>query len=120
MTVREVLSRLKVLLGSRHVEINMRNNRFIDKIISDNPEKEFSVRIPESDLDRFISQNPELRRLSYKTLFHKCFFENIDDSFPYGDFTLRQVGIPLYDVIQVSTDTAMAYVELSADAAIFN
>ncbi|HJC52599.1 MAG TPA: ThiF family adenylyltransferase [Candidatus Alistipes merdavium] len=120
MTVREVLSRLKALLGSRHVEINMRNNRFIDKIISDNPEKEFSVRIPESDLDRFISQNPELRRLSYKTLFHKCFFENIDDSFPYGDFTLRQVGIPLYDVIQVSTDTAMAYVELSADAAIFN
>lgn len=98
----------------------MRNNKFIDKIISDRPEKEFSVRVPESKLDNYINSNEDLRKLSYKTLFHKCFMENIDDSFPYMNFTLEQIGIPLYDIIQVSTDKGMFYIELSKDASLFN
>ena len=40
MKVRELFSELKTLLGVKALEINMRNNKFIDKIVSDNPEKE--------------------------------------------------------------------------------
>lgn len=119
-TIESTLAQLKDLLGTKHVEINMRNNKFIDKIISDRPEKEFSVRVPESKLDNYINSNEDLRKLSYKTLFHKCFMENIDDSFPYMNFTLEQIGIPLYDIIQVSTDKGMFYIELSKDASLFN
>lgn len=119
-TIESALAQLKDLLGTKHVEINMRNNKFIDKIISDRPEKEFSVRVPESKLDNYINSNEDLRKLSYKTLFHKCFMENIDDSFPYMNFTLEQIGIPLYDIIQVSTDKGMFYIELSKDASLFN
>lgn len=119
-TVDEILIRLKDLLEVRGVEINMLNNKFVDKIISDKPEKEFDIRIPESKLEEYIGNNAELRKLSYKTLFHKSFIENIDDTFPYKGMTLQQIGIPLFDIIQVATEKGQFYVELSGDAYLFN
>lgn len=116
MSVSIVLAGIKCLLEVDYVEINMRNNKFVDKIISERPEKEFCVRIPESRLEEHIRGNEELRKLSYKTLFHKCFFENIDESFPYPDMTLEEIGIPLYDVLQISTEKGVRYVELTGDS----
>ena len=119
MTVKEALTKLKKMFGARVVEINMRNNKFVEKIISEQPEKEFEVMIPESKLDDFINSNPELKKLSYRTLFHKLYFENIDKDFQYQNLTLQQIGIPAFDVIQVSSDTGLYYVELSADAHLY-
>lgn len=119
MTVKEALTKLKKMFGARVVEINMRNNKFVEKIISEQPEKEFEVMIPESKLDDYINSNPELKKLSYRTLFHKLYFENIDKDFPYQNLTLQQIGIPAFDVIQVSSDTGLYYVELSADAHLY-
>ena len=118
MTVGNTLSSLKDLLQVKAVEINMCNNKFIDYIVSDNPEKEFKVMIPDSRLEGYIAANAELRKLSYRTLFHKSFYEIIDDSFPYQDLTLQQIGLPLFDILQVVTDKGLFYVELSADEAI--
>ncbi len=118
-TIKQTLEELKSLLDVNALEINMRNNKFVDKIISDKPEKEFQVMIPESQLDKYISQDKELTKLSYRTLFHKSFFENIDQDFPYQDLTLQQIGIPLFDVMQVSTDKGQFFVELSDDAPLF-
>lgn len=119
MKVKEVLEKLKKSLNVSVVEINMRNNKFIDKIISDRPEKEFVLHIPESKLEDTIQSNEELRKLSYRTIFHKCFYENIDESFPYMELSLIEIGIPRYDIIQVSTDKGLKYVELSKDAGYF-
>ena len=119
MKVKEVLEKLKKILNVSVVEINMRNNKFIDKIISDRPEKEFVLHIPESKLEDTIQSNEELRKLSYRTIFHKCFYENIDESFPYMELSLIEIGIPRYDIIQVSTDKGLKYVELNKDAGHF-
>ena len=120
MTVSEVLTKLKEILGVEWAEINMVNNKFIDVIVSDRiadrPEKEFQVMIPESRLDDYIKEDNELRQLSYRTLIHKHFFENIDDRFPYQQLTLQQIGIPPYDVLMVSSDKGVSYIELTADA----
>ncbi len=116
MTVRETIKKLKEILKVDEVEINMCNNKFIDVIATDHPQKEFEVMIPESQLDHYIKKNKELRQLSYRTLIHKHFFENIDDRFPYQDMTLMQIGIPRFDVLQVSTEKGISYVELSADS----
>ena len=97
----------------------MRNNKFIDKIVSDKPEKVFDVMIPESKLDHYINNNSELRKLSYITLFRKSFYENIDADFPYKQLSLQQIGIPLYDVIQVATEKGQYYVELTGDSTIY-
>lgn len=119
MTVKDALADLKSLLNVKALEINMRNNKFIDKIVSDKPEKEFEVMIPESKLDDYISKNPEIRKLSYRTLFHKSFFENIDKDFPYMLLTLQQIGIPPFDVIQVATDRGLFFVELTGDSHLY-
>ena len=116
-TVGSVLERLKNFLQVEAVEINMLNNKFIDRIISDHPERVFELRMPESRLDAYIQGNDELRKMSYKTLFHKDFIENIDSYFPYPDLRLVDVGIPYFDVLHVSTEKGLFYVELSADAA---
>ncbi|NPD91725.1 HesA/MoeB/ThiF family protein [Xylanibacter muris] len=116
MKVGDVLTVLKSVLDVRAVEINMRNNKFIEKIISDRPEKEFKLNIPESKLEETIQSDEELRKLSYRTVFHKCFYENIDEDFPFKELTLKEIGIPLYDIIQVSTEKGVKYVELSKDA----
>lgn len=116
MTIAQILGELKKLLDVDALEINMRNNKFVEKIISDKPEKEFDIRIPESQLDNYISSNEELRKLSYRTLFHKSFIENIDEYFPYMEMSLKEIGIPLFDILQVSTNKGQFFVELSADA----
>ena len=118
-TVSETLSALKSLLQVDHVEINMCNNKFVDIIVSDKPEKEFKVMVPDSQLDNYMNSNDELRKLLYVTTFHKSFFENIDDDFPYQDLTLQQIGIPPFDVLQVSTEKGLFHVELGADASLF-
>lgn len=119
MTVKDTLKSLKSLLQVAHVEINMCNNKFVDKIISDKPEKEFEVMVPDSQLNNLINADEEMRKLHYVTNFHKSFFENIDDEFPYQNLTLQQIGIPLFDVIQVSTEKGTFHIELDADAPAF-
>lgn len=114
--VSETIEKLKTILGVDHVEINMQNNKFISKIISDHPEKVFDLRIPESHLEAYIQENEELRKLSYKSLFHKDYIENIDVSFPYPQMRLVDVGIPYYDVLHVTTEKGLFYVELTADS----
>lgn len=116
LTVTRALDVIKQELGVRAVEINMRNNRFVDLIMSDKPEKEFRVMTPESKLDDLISSDREMRQLSYRSLFRKHFYENLDYDFPYADLTLEQVGIPPLDVLQVSTDRGQFYIELTGDA----
>lgn len=119
MTVKDALAELKSICGVKSVEINLMNNKFIEAIISDYPEKEFKVMIPESQLDSTISSDTEMRKLSYKTLFHKKFHENIDSHFPFQDLTLKEVGIPYFDVLKVATEKGEFYVELSADKRMF-
>ncbi len=119
LSVSKTLSLLKKLLDAKSVEINMRNNKFIDKIISEQPEKVFEVMIPESKLDEYINTHKELKQLTYRTLFHKSYYENIDKGFPYKHLSLQQIGIPPFDVIQVSTESGQFYVELSGDSELF-
>lgn len=115
MTVRDALEEIRRTVGVNAVEINLMNNKFIEAIISDAPELEFKVMVPESQLDDTISSDTEMRKLSYRTIFHKKFYENIDFDFPFQDLTLRQIGIPYFDILKVATDKGEFYIELQAD-----
>lgn len=115
MTVRELLKALKLLLRVKGVEINLMNNKFIESIVSDRPEKEFRVMVPESKLDETIADDPEMRKLSYRSLFHKKFHENIDAYFPFQDLKLKEIGIPYFDILKVATEKGEYFVELTAD-----
>lgn len=115
ITVREAFAELKKITGAGEVEINLMNNKFIEAVVSEKPEKEFKVMVPESRLDETMASDPEMRRLRLRTLFHKKFHENLREDFPFPELTLEEVGIPPFDIIKVSTEKGEYYVELTAD-----
>lgn len=119
MTVRQALTELKERLGVKSIEINLRNNKFVDKIIADRTDQAFEVMMPDSQLENHINKTAELRKLSYRNRFFKSFYENIDSDFPYQDLTLLQIGIPPFDVLQVTTERGLFFVELSADKLLY-
>lgn len=120
LTIQETMEQVKSLLAVTEVELNMRNNKFIDVIATDHPQKEFEVMVPESKLDAYIKANKELRQLSYKALIHKHFFENIGERFPYMNLTLQEIGFPPYDVVEVTTEKGVYHVELTNDAHLYD
>lgn len=113
-TVSEALSMLSECLHSKNVEINLRNTRFVDKIVTRKDNKIFNVMCPEYMVPDAIDANPQL----YTKLpsdINQNVYENINADFPYQNLSLKQLGIPYWDVIQVSTDNSQYFVELTAD-----
>jgi len=113
--VKDALNILKTRLNAEYVEINLRNNKFIEKIFTGSGEKEFTVMVPESKLDTFINKHDELRLLHYREILYQKKYENIDEKFPFQDLSLNEISIPFFDIIQVCTNKGIFYVELSGD-----
>lgn len=119
MSVADTLACLQTLLDVEEVEINMLNNKFVHKIVAEKTDTEYEIKIPESQLKDYIESHEDLYLLSRRSLFHKVYFENIDAEFPLPDMKLSEIGIPAFDVIQVSTEKGVFFVELSADHALY-
>lgn len=113
----DALEMIKTATQSNQVTINLRNNTFIKSIIPERTEKEYEVLLPESKIGAFLSDN--LLNLDLNEKIFQDFIENIGDDFPFKHLTLNQIGIPYYDVIQVSTARGISYVELTKDKSHF-
>jgi adenylyltransferase/sulfurtransferase len=113
--IHQALQIIKNHLGVHSVEINLRNNKFVDKIGSRITNTCFSPMLPESKIPGYINQSKELRDIHANEGFYQNSFENINESCQYLYFSLKQTGIPYFDVIQVSTENGVFYVELSKD-----
>lgn len=115
--VGEALAIIKETLGANQIEINMRNDKFVDKLVSRSDNKKFMPMLPESKIPDYIDASEELRSIAFtEGGLYQNSYENIDDEFPYPELTLNRIGIPYWDVLQVATDKGYAYVELSADS----
>jgi len=113
-TVGETLSLLRNTLQVMDVEINLRNTRFVEKLVTKGDNKSYMSMCPEYKVADFIDSEPALyTRLSSD--INQLAYENIDEEFPYQDLKLRQIGIPYWDVLQVSTEKGQFFVELCAD-----
>jgi adenylyltransferase/sulfurtransferase len=111
----QVMQFVKNQLRVTSVEINLRNNKFVDKISSRISNNVFSPMLPQSKIPNHIALSKELSDIQVEEGFYQNCYENIDDTFPYLFFTLKQVGIPHFDVIQVTTENGVFYIELSKD-----
>ena len=116
MSVREALSLIKSTLNVESVEINMLNDKFVDILGSRSDNKVYYPLLPESKIPDYKESSEELSSLSFmEGEPYQRAFENIDDEFPYPELTLKQIGIPYWDVLQISTENDYFYVEMSAD-----
>ena len=113
--IHQALQIIKTRLGVEQVEINLRNNKFVEKISSRITNINFTPMLPESKIPDYINQSKELSDIQANEGFYQNSFENINKDFQYLYFTLKQTGIPYFDVIQVSTENGIFYIELSKD-----
>ena len=114
--VGDALQLIKSELNVANVEINMLNNKFVDMLQARSDNQKFYPMLPESKIPDYVANSKELSARSFmEGALYQRIFENIDDEFPYPDLTLQQIGIPYWDVLQISTEKGYTYVELSAD-----
>ena len=97
------------------VEINLRNDKFVDKIVSRTGNKIYLPMLPVSRIPDYINHSIELKEIQITEGFYQNDYELIDNSFPYPSLTLKEAGVPYFDVIQVTTEDGIFYVELSKD-----
>ena len=114
-SILQALDIIKKTLDVDSVEINMRNDKFVDKIVSRKSNRSFLPMLPESKIDDFINNDEEIRDLQANEGFFQNSYENLYDAFPYPHLSLKQTGIPYFDILQVSTEKGLYYVELSDD-----
>lgn len=112
--VNDAFTIIQETLGVSSVEINLRNDKFVDIIVSKNDNQRFTPMLPESKISDYIDNNYDLYTRSRADLNQNA-FENIDAGFPYQRLTLREIGIPYYDVLEVTTENGVFHLELSAD-----
>ncbi len=105
---------IKETFGVHDVEINLRNDKFVDIIVSRSDNQKFTPMLPESKIGDYIDQNYELYTRSHAELNQNA-YENIDEKFLYQQLTLKEIGIPYFDVIEVTTEKGVLHIELGGD-----
>ena len=120
-SIRDVFKIIKETLDVESVTINLRNDKFVDYLSSRFDNKKYTAMLPASKIPNIIDASKELEYLSinYGGLYQHS-YENIDEEFPYMNLSLKQIGIPYLDVLQITTEKGYFYVELSADIKLFN
>jgi molybdopterin/thiamine biosynthesis adenylyltransferase len=114
-TVGDALGMIKDTLGIQKAVINLRNDKFVDKIVTRPDNKRFFPKLPESKIPDYIESNPSIYNFLQRDV-EQNEIENISDQFPYTEMTLKEIGIPYNDILQVTTENGYVYVELYADA----
>jgi len=119
-SIKDTLQILKETLDVESITINLRNDKFVDYLSSRADNKKYETFMPASKIPDFIDADKELEYLSinYGGLYQHS-YENIDEEFPYLELTLKQIGIPYLDVLQITTEKGYQYVELTGDLKMF-
>jgi len=117
----DAINLIKKTLQVESVTINLRNDKFVDYLSSRSNNKKFVTMLPESQIPNLIDSSKEMEYLAIADGgLYQHTYEDIDEEFPYQELTLKEIGIPYLDVLQITTEKGYAYVELSADIKRYN
>jgi adenylyltransferase/sulfurtransferase len=112
-SVGDALKIIQTLLQTDDVTINLLNNKLIYQLVNENTEEEINVLLPESKVANYIDEN-NLRKDPRDRIFQR-YFEEIGADFPYPELKLKEIGIPDFDILNVTSDNGIHYIELSGD-----
>ncbi|MDR1881992.1 MAG: HesA/MoeB/ThiF family protein [Prevotella sp.] len=110
MTIRETLDSLAELLEAERVDICLRDYSFVDYVAERANDRKTDVMLPDYKVSRFVEDHPVLRFMPYGELYQHE-YSTLGADFPYQTLTLRETGIPEWDVLHVRTEKGVRYVE---------
>ncbi len=113
MKVGDALTEIGKLLKTDDVVINMMNNKFVYRLTVESSNEEIDVRLPESKVALYI-ESSGIKPNPLDRVYQE-FYENIDNDFPFKELSLHETGFPHYDVIPVTTQDGVHYLEMTGD-----
>ena len=109
MTVSNSLNRLKALLKSDEISIYL-DNAFVDFVEHKATGEQTKVMLPARAVADYVEQHTTLRGcLTGDLLQHE--YREIDDAFPYQQLTLKELGIPAWEILY----TNHGFVEMKSE-----
>ena len=107
-TVAVCLEMLRQQLHDNNPQVVL-NDCFVDIVESRTTGEQVSVMCPGRAVEDRIEHHTPLKGCKQDELYQHE-YNVLDDKFPYQELTLAQVGIPLYDILQVNTCSGTAYI----------
>ena len=109
-TVADTLQQLQQLLNDEAPQICL-NDCFVDMVELCATGEQAEVMKPGRAVSDYIEQNTTLRGRTLSELYQHE-YNLLDNTFPYQQLTLADVGIPAWDVLHVSTAAGERYIEM--------
>ncbi len=113
-SVGEVLSELRRILGCEDVVIELLNHTFVEYIETKSGGERRRVMLPSYMVESFVEHDSDLSGELSSQIYQREWRE-IGADFPFCELTLRDLGVPFWDVLQVSSGRGVDHVELGAD-----
>ena len=112
-TVGQCLDELRRMTGEAHPEVVL-NDCFVDYVESRRTGEQVSVMCPGREVERRIEQDSPLKGSLLGELYQRE-YRKLDETFPYSEMSLEQVGIPARDVLWVHTSDKDYYIALNGE-----
>ena len=110
-TVREALLQICLMLSVSHATIYLENDCFVDYVVERTNDRRTDVMVPGRSVAQVVEQSATLGGVLFSNLYQHEYHE-IDDCFPYQDYRLSQLGIPVQDVLHVIAEGKEYYLEM--------
>ena len=112
-TVGQCLDELRRMTGETHPEVVL-NDCFVDYVESRRTGEQVPVMCPGREVESRIEQDSPLRGSLLGELYQHE-YRKLDETFPYSEMSLEQVGIPARDVLWVHTSDKDYYIALNGE-----
>lgn len=113
-SVREALMTLSDVLEKEEVSVQLFDHCFVDYIVKRETDERYEMMCPNDRVAARIEEDPVLRFVPFHA-FYQHEIRVIDRKFPYPELTLKQLGIPSLEILAVSTESDLYYVELAGE-----
>lgn len=111
MPVVEALALWKKELQAQDVSLHLTSDCYVDYLVRRDNDERVPVKCPGRAVEAFVGQDAVLSGLPLSGLYQHE-YRQVDDSFPYPETTLAQLGIPACDILHVVADETDYYMEM--------
>ena len=85
------------------VTLSLVNDCFVDYVSRRDNDERVAVMLPGRRVEAFVAEHAETGGLPLGSLYQNE-YRYVDETFPYGQLTLAQIGIPERDIVRVTVD----------------
>jgi len=113
-TVADAIRIWRMEWGAERVTLSLVNDCFVDYVSRRDNDERVAVMLPGRRVEAFVAEHAETSGLPLGSLYQHE-YRRVDETFPYGQLTLAQIGIPERDIVRVTVDGKEKFLEVKSD-----